>query len=404
MQPMDYVYLGVFSVMTFSAILWLTLYFSNKRTVESDPRPSLDLSVTFLVPAYNEEDTVAESIKSLLNQNYPEDKLNIIAINDGSSDSTLQEMRKFEDRIDIIDKENTGKANSINRALERVDSDLVGVLDADSFASENMVRNMAGYFENEKVDGVTPAIKVFQPRTWAQKVIWSEYIYQVFLRKIFSLFNVQYVLPGPGSLYRTSKLKELGGWDEESITEDMEIAFRIIRTGGLLENSTNAEVKTISPPSFRGLFKQRIRWYKGYMDNFVKYRDLVFNRAYGNVGTFFLPFTVLWVVLLLFLLSHMGFRIFQTLFSYVETIQLVGWQAPTLANTFLSLNLFHLFYALFIGVGIGTLLISLSVSGEQPRLRERKVHYLLFLSMYASLFAGFWVAAIAAKVTGWKKW
>jgi len=108
----------------------------NRNKVNTDPEPSSYPSVTFLVPAYNEEEYVEECLESLLGQDYPSEKLDIIAINDGSTDSTLEKMKKYKDKIQIIDKENSGKASSLNHALERVETDIVGCMDADSFAEK----------------------------------------------------------------------------------------------------------------------------------------------------------------------------------------------------------------------------------------------------------------------------
>ncbi len=402
MNPIDQAYIAVFSLMIFSAILWLSLYFSNRRRIDNDPEPSRHPSVTFLVPAYNEEEHVAGTIQSLLDQDYPEDRLKVIAINDGSEDDTLDEMKKFgdNDRVEIIDKENTGKASSINQALERVDTELVGCMDGDSFPEKDMVRNMVGYFEDSDVKGVTPALKVKDPSNWIQKVIWAEYIYQIFLRKLFAIFDTQYVMPGPGSIYNTEYLKELGGWDEETLTEDMEIAFRMFKEGAKMENSTNAYVDTISPPTFRGLFRQRIRWYKGYLNNFLKYREMLFNRQYGNMGIFLMPFNVLWTAVVMFMVTHLFVKTGLRIFESIQTYLLVGFIPPSLFLSVQSLSMFHFFYLLVTTVGVITLILSVKTAGEDLEPWKRKTHYILFLWLYAILFAGFWAAALVEKIKG----
>ncbi|MFB6114806.1 MAG: glycosyltransferase family 2 protein, partial [Candidatus Nanohalobium sp.] len=187
MELINLVYFVVFGIMIFSASMMLAVYLFNRSRVNSDPSTSTFPSVTFLVPAYNEEEYISDCIESLLNQSY-EGKIDIIAINDGSEDSTLEELKKFEDEIKIIDKENTGKANSMNRALEEVDTELVACMDADSIADKDMVKNMVGYFEEDNVKGVTPAMKVRNPETWAEKMIWTEFTYNILLRKLFAIF------------------------------------------------------------------------------------------------------------------------------------------------------------------------------------------------------------------------
>lgn len=400
----DVLYLGIFAVMIFSGTLWLLVYFFNRGRIQVDPEPSRFPGVTFLVPAYNEEEYVAECIQSLLDLDYPEDKLEIIAINDGSTDSTLEEMEKFKDRITIIDKENSGKANSINQALERVDTELVACMDADSFAEKDMLKSMVGYFEEEEVKGVTPAMKVRNPTTWAQKVMWAEYIYNVFLRKLFSIFDSQWVMPGPGSVYDTEYLKELGGWDEETLTEDMEIAFRMFKNGAKIKNSTNAYVDTESPPTFRGLLRQRVRWYRGYLVNMLRYDEFWFNPVYGNLGVIILPFNIVWTSIVILMLGHMMYRIVEGAVQLIQTYLLIGAFPSGFFLTVQSLSLFHLFYLVMGISGIVILLLSLRTAEENLSLWERKIHYLLFLTIYGMLYAVFWVAAVVEELRGEKRW
>lgn len=401
---MDLLYLGIFAVMIFSGTLWLLVYFHNRDRVQVDPEPTRFPEVTFLVPAYNEAEYVAECIQSLLDLDYPDEKVNIIAINDGSEDGTLEEMKKFSDRIDIIDKENSGKANSINQALERVETELVACMDADSFAEPQMLKAMVGYFEGEDVKGVTPAMKVRNPTTAAQKVMWAEYIYNVFLRKLFSIFDSQWVMPGPGSVYDTEYLKELGGWDEETLTEDMEIAFRMFKKGAKIKNSTNAYVDTESPPTFRGLLTQRTRWYRGYLTNMLRYDEFWFNPRYGNLGVIILPFNIVWTSVVVFMLGHMFFRIGEAALQLLNTYLLTGSLPSGFYLSVQSLSLFHVFYLIMGISGIVILLLSLRTAEEDLSLWERKIHYLLFLTIYGLLYAVFWIAAVIAEIRGERKW
>jgi cellulose synthase/poly-beta-1,6-N-acetylglucosamine synthase-like glycosyltransferase len=392
----------VFAVMIFSVSLWLLVYFLNKREVYSDPKASVFPYVTFIVPAYNEEEYVEECIEGLLNQDYP-GEIDIIAVNDGSTDSTLEKMKKFSDRIEIVDKENTGKASSMNQVLERVDTELVGCMDADSVPEPEMVKSMAGYFEQEDVKGVTPAMKVKDPKTWPEKVMWAEYIYNVFLRKLFGIFDSQWVMPGPGSIYETEFLKELGGWDEETLTEDMEIAFRMFKEGAKIKNSTNAYVDTPSPETWRGLFRQRTRWYRGYINNVLEYTELWFNPKYGNLGVIILPFNLIFVCVTTFLLGHFAYKLVTGVYQFVQTYMLLGTLPFDFMLTVQSLSMFHVFYAM-LGVSmVAMLFYSLRTSEEDLSLWERKMHYILFISIYGLLYAGFWISAGIEELRGGKK-
>lgn len=394
MQAIDAVYLGFFGVMIFSSALWLLVFAANRDSVFSVPEPTRFPSITFLVPAYNEEKYIEETLDALLALDYPDEKLDIIAINDGSTDSTLEKMEQYRDRITIIDKENGGKAQSMNVALEQVDTELVACMDADSFPEPDFLQKTVGYLEQDGVRGVTPAMKVDEPETLAQKVIWAEYVFQIFLRKVFAMFDVQYVMPGPGSLYETEYLRELGGWDETTLTEDMEVAFRMMEDGAVLENSAVAYVDTHSPETWKGLFRQRVRWYRGYIQNFVDYIHVFGNPRHGNLGVFFLPFNTLWLFLTVFFTLHFLYNLGTMLASTVETYLLLGDLPLSFGLSIQQINLFHIFSAYFFLIGIGTMLISLAVAGENVKPWTRKTHYIMFLLAYPVLFAAFWIAAI----------
>ncbi|PSG99423.1 MAG: hypothetical protein BRC29_04875 [Nanohaloarchaea archaeon SW_7_43_1] len=404
MEPVEILYLGIFGVMIFSASMWLLVYYFNRGKIQKDPEPTRFPSVTFLVPAYNEEEHIQNCIRSLLDMDYPMDKLEIIAINDGSVDSTLERMQEFSDRIEIIDKENSGKPNSLNKALGRVETELVACMDADSFAEKDMLKSMVGHMEQNDVKGVTTAMKVRNPETWAQKVMWAEYIYNLFLRKLFAIFDAQWVMPGPGSLYDAEYLKELGGWDEETLTEDMEIAFRMFKDGAVIKNSTNAYVDTESPATFRGLIDQRTRWYGGYIKNAIKYKEFWFNPRYGNLGVIIIPFNVIWVVTVVFMLFHMIYRVIDGIFQLFSVYMLTGSLPTQFHLTLQSISIFHVFYSILGFAGIVMLVLSLRTAEEDLSLWERKVHYILFLTVYGLLFALFWVAAVISQLRGERSW
>lgn len=396
MQPTDYVYLLFFAVMIFSAVLWLLVYFFNRDEVHGTPVPTRHPSITFLVPAYNEEDTIEETLDALLDLDYPEDRLQIIAINDGSTDGTLEKMRQYADRgnVQVIDKENGGKAHALNTALEQVDTELVACMDADSYPEPDFLHHIVGYLDRDGVKGVTPALKVWKPETLTQKIIWTEYIFQIFLRKMFGIFDTQFTLPGPGSIYDAQYLKDLGGWDEETLTEDMEVTFRMHYNGARVDNSAKAFVHTVSPPTLRGLFRQRIRWYRGYIENVIRYWDMMGDPRQGNLGMFLLPFNVLWLLLIMFFFTHFFYRIGDALVEYARTYLLVGYMPPTFSFSLMGVSLFHIFSAFFLLTGIGTILISIKTAEEDIHLWKRKAHYVSFLLLYPFLFAAFWIATL----------
>ena len=404
MQVVEWVYLGIFSIMLFSTNLWLVVYLLNRRAVHSDPELEETPSLTFLVPAYNEEGYIRDCINSLLDMDYPQDKIEIIAINDGSTDSTLEKMKEFGDKIKIIDKENSGKASSMNYALQMVNTELVACMDADSRPSKQYLKKMVSYFKEDGVQGVTPTMKIEEPETWAQRIIWMEYLYNLFLRKLFSVFDGQFVMPGPGSVYNTEHLKEIGGWDEETLTEDMEVVFRMVENGAKIRNSTNAFVRTHSPETFEALFKQRSRWYRGNLNNAIRYRDFFFNPKYGNFGAIILPFNLVWAGLVLFIFSHFLFRMGKYGVEWVTDLATYGLVFSMPGLSVQSLSLFHVFNIILAVFGLSMIALSIWISETKLKSWERKLDVGFFMLFYAFLYSAFWIKALKDKFDGVTTW
>ncbi len=401
MQPIEWVYVVIFTAMIFSSTLWLILYMSRRDEVHSDPEPSVLPSVTFLVPAYNEEGYIQDCIDSILSVDYPEDRLEVVAVDDGSTDSTLEKLRSYGDEIKVVSKENTGKASSINTALEEVDTDVVGCLDADSTISNDFLKSMVGYFEREDVKGVTPAMRIEEPESLAEMAVWVEYVYNLFLRKLFSLFDSQFVMPGPGSLYDTDFLKEIGGWDEETLTEDMEIVFRMVENGALIKNSTNAEAVTHSPSTFSGLLRQRSRWYRGNFWNMVRYRNAIMNPRYGNFGAFILPWNLFYAGMVVFITGHLLYRMGDFVVSSLTGPVLLNLSLPGLQ----ALSMFHMFQLAIVALGGTMLAITVKTAPDGMRFRNRKVEIGIFMAAYAFIYSMFWIKAgkdlVAGSDVGW---
>ncbi|MDP2641757.1 MAG: glycosyltransferase [bacterium] len=248
-------------------------------------------TVTVIVPCFNEEQTVERTIRSILDLDYPKDRLSIILVNDGSTDGTAIEMAKFKDysQISILSKVNGGKHTAVNLALEKVNTDLVGCLDADSFVAPEALKKIVPYFEDEKVMAVTPSIKVHEPKSILQHIQKTEYSWSIFLRRMLSSMGALYVTPGPFSIFRTQVFRDLGGYKYAHMTEDMEMAMRMQKNHYKIVNSHGAHVYTVTPSTLSGLVKQRARWSYGFLNNAFDYRELFFNKKYGNFGMFIMP-------------------------------------------------------------------------------------------------------------------
>lgn len=415
MQAIDFMYLAIFGVMLYTSILWLIVFLKNKRMIFKYPKLKRYPSITFLVPAYNEEKNIGNCLKSLVNLNYPKNKIKIIAINDGSTDRTEDIIKKFKKYgVKLINKRNEGKkSKALNYALKnvKIDTDLIACMDSDSFAEKNYLLKLVGYLENPKVGAVTACLKVYKTDNFIRRLQWVEYMFSIFFRKMFSLFDCQYVTPGAGTIFKTKLVKKLGGFDENNITEDMEMALRIHSIGYKIQNSINGIVYTDIPKTLKDLYKQRIRWDRGYIQNFKKYSFMVFNKKYGNLGVFTLPINFTYVGIIIFLFIFQITMLTKEVFSNLRKWGLINYAfiKPELNLSIFYIDIYTVFAVIFLSVAITTIwLVTKNVSltkRENENMKNKKTFYFLYLFVFPFIFTMFWICAVIYELRGaGEKW
>ena len=278
------VYIVIYLSLFFTLVYFIN-FFENKRKLKN-PKPKKFPKVSIIVPVFNEEETIAKTLTSLLNLRYPKNKLEIFVVDDGSTDKTYDIAKSFKKKgVVVLKKKNSGKSDSINYALKRASGELAGALDADSFVMPDALEKVVGYFENPRVMAVTPSIKIWKPHNIFQRMQFIEFLASSFMRKVMSFLGGVPFTPGPFTIYRISFFKKHGFYDTSTLTEDTELALRIESHKYIIENAIDVNVYTVGVPTFKGLLSQRIRWYRGMLDNFWNYRHM-FSKRYGNLGLF----------------------------------------------------------------------------------------------------------------------
>ena len=213
-------FIGLFAVSFYVINL---IDYSRRRKI---PGEAEDKTVTIIIPAYNEEKSIARTIESALASEYPRDKLEIMVVDDGSKDNTYKIAKKFEGfgkfKIRVFTKKNGGKGSALNLAIKKSKMDIIISMDADTFIEPKTVRRMIAYFYKKKITAVTTSIGVYKAKGILQRVQQVEYYLGVFLRKSFAVTNSIHVTPGAFSAYRRSFFVKYWGYDEGNIVEDLE--------------------------------------------------------------------------------------------------------------------------------------------------------------------------------------
>jgi cellulose synthase/poly-beta-1,6-N-acetylglucosamine synthase-like glycosyltransferase len=406
------VYVTAYFGIVISSIIFMT-YFAHRKNL-SDPIAKRFPFISFVIPVYNEEKVIGETIKSILEVNYPKNKYEIIVVDDGSTDNTYQEAKKLESSIvRVIRKENGGCASALNYGIIHARGELIARSDSDTLLSKDPLTKMIGYFEDKNVMAVTSSMNVKNHKGFVQKLQWSEYVLGMFLRKIFDLNNSLYVIPGPLSVFRKKFFDKYGGFDESCVTEDTEMAMRIQSHGYTIKNSLNASVYTIVPETFSSLIKQRIRWYTGFFHNSCDYKQLYDVRRKTNLSLFFLP-----AALLSIFLSFIAFAVFayyniRGIVKYIIKLGVTGISFEDMVrnfsfNRFLDLGLDYITspYVFFLVFGILSALILILMSkyysGEK---RGLFFTCLIFFIVYPFFHVFTWAISFIYFITGIKqKW
>lgn len=325
-----FIYVSLFISLFFEVFL-LIIYFEKSGSMKTEeisiktegPWPS----VSIIIPCFNEEKTVLKTIFSLLKLDYPQHKLKLLVVDDGSTDNTLKVLSRFGNhkQVEIYSKENGGKFTALNFALQKVTSDLVGCLDADSFVAPDALRRIVTRFEDPLVMAVTPGIVVHEPKNIVQFVQKVEYAWGIFLRKMQSYVDAITVTPGPFSIFRTSVFRELGGYRQAHHTEDFELGLRLQKNHYKVVNAHDAKVYTVTPKTIYSLYRQRVRWTYGFFNNMIDYRTMLFTREYGDTSMYILPMGIITVFSALYFTAMFVVSMISKIGIEISKLQTVGF-------------------------------------------------------------------------------
>lgn len=365
--------------------LFLLLFFPRKRTLREIPEMKNFPSLSIIVPAFNEEKVIAKTIKNIKNLIYPK-KFEMIVVDDGSTDRTYEIARKIKGII-LFRKENGGKASALNFGLKKASGEIVAVVDSDSYPKKDALLKSVPFF-SKGAAAVTTSIFVKDAQNIMQNLQKIEYIMIAWSRKMMEALDSIFVTPGPLSLYKKSVLRRVGGFDDKNMTEDIEIAWRLMSRGYKIKMALGAEAHTHPPMTFGKWWHQRIRWNVGGMQTFFKYFHLFLDRKFSNIGMFLLP-----LFSISYILSFVGIIIFSyvaldALFNYLP-YYIGSYYAG--ANPFSSLN-FSFLPNIFMVLGAFMLIFSLAYikinfnTIRKPLGRGWLLSMFLYIAFYIALF------------------
>ncbi|TAL66419.1 MAG: glycosyltransferase, partial [Bacteroidetes bacterium] len=259
----------------------------NQKNNPSEYRPA----VSIIVPAYNEEVNAEQTVKHLLQTDYPH--FEIIFIDDGSRDQTYLKVKAaFPDnpRVKVLTKTNGGKASALNFGIEKASGEILVCIDADTLLARDAVSKIITFFAGSLTGGVAGNVRV--GNTVNILTHWQALEYttsQNFDRRAFDYLDAISVIPGAIGAFRKEALGKIGGFATDTLAEDCDLTFRLHREGYIIRSCNEALAFTEAPETLNMFLKQRFRWSFGMMQSFWKHRDLLFSFRKPNIGWVLLP-------------------------------------------------------------------------------------------------------------------
>ncbi len=380
---------ALFLLLSFVNIYFLVLFFIvfvlEGKNVRKAPAIKTLPSVSFIIPVYNKENSIAKVVESIKKLSYPKSLMEIIAVDDGSKDGSYGILKKISG-IKLFRKKNGGRADALNFGIERAKGKIIACIDADSYPEKNSLIKAVRFFDDRNVAGVTVSSLANNPKNFLQKLQKLEYILLVLSRKLMERLNCIYVTPGPMALYRKDVVKKVGGFDTRNMTEDIEIAWRLLAKGYRIRMSVDSKVYTDVPGILKDWWHQRIRWNVGGTQTALKYSHLFFKKP-SNIGMFILPLFTLSYLLTLFGLALFSYVFLSAAYSFIFVYLKSAFLGADLLSVQLSLNpdILSITGAFMFAVSMAWLKLSLGALKGEASIKKDLPAFAVFLLFYLAV-------------------
>ncbi|WP_189190787.1 bifunctional polysaccharide deacetylase/glycosyltransferase family 2 protein [Streptomyces albiflavescens] len=258
--------------------------------------PTVTRPVTVIVPAYNEKECIANTLKSLAKSTHP---IEIVVVDDGSEDNTSEIAESLGmPNVRVIRQENAGKPAALNNGVRNASYDIVVMMDGDTVFEPDAVHQLVQPFADPEIGAVAGNAKVGNRNTMIGAWQHIEYVMGFNLdRRMYDLLRCMPTIPGAIGAFRRDAVLEVGGMSEDTLAEDTDITIAMHRAGRRVVYQEHAKAWTEAPGSLKQLWSQRYRWSYGTMQALWKHRkSLTDTGPSGRFGRVGMPLVVLFQI------------------------------------------------------------------------------------------------------------
>jgi cellulose synthase/poly-beta-1,6-N-acetylglucosamine synthase-like glycosyltransferase/peptidoglycan/xylan/chitin deacetylase (PgdA/CDA1 family) len=360
------------------------------RTWRAVPDHELPL-VSVILPVFNEEPVVERTLGALRSSDYP--ALEVIAVDDGSTDRTLEILRAYADtwpQLRVLTQSNGGKSIASNQGILHAAGEIIITIDGDTLFESSTIRMLARHFYDHdgsrQVGAVAGQVKVGNRRNIL--TLWQslEYMCGICINRMAAgVAGAIAVAPGACTAWRREALQKAGGYSHDTLAEDMDLTLSIHRQGYAVVQENEAVAWTEAPMTIRPLTKQRVRWTYGNLQALRKHSDMILNPKYGALGMAALPYN---------LISFVIHLVFLPLVLILILISLLSGQWE------------HFALIVFIGAAVQAIfcLIAMYMVKESPlHLLMVPIYRFIFEPLRAYVIYASLIQVLKGRVVGWYK-
>ena len=296
-SPARIILLWAMTISFWTTMLFVPMSVLSKHKENLQPELKNYPKVSVIIPAYNEEKVIQKTLESMVETKYP--RKEIIFVDDGSTDKTLEVAKSFKNEILVLHKENGGKASALNYGMVYAKGEIIVVVDADTIIGRNSLKEIVKGFEvDAHVAAVAGNIKVRNRVNWITKCQALEYLTGIqVIRRAFDRFGSITVVPGALGAFRKSCVSGTGAYGKETIVEDFDQTIKLLKAGLITQGSVKAVAYTEAPQSVGDFVKQRRRWYRGNIQVLKRHSDALTNPRFGYLQKLALPYLFLGMII-----------------------------------------------------------------------------------------------------------
>ncbi|HEX7820609.1 MAG TPA: glycosyltransferase [Sphingobium sp.] len=377
------------------AVLMTVLAWVQSRRRRGEP-PHYQPSVSIIIPAYNEERVIEESVRRVLASDYPD--LRVIVADDGSKDGTSAVVaRAFADdpRVLLLTLQNGGKASALNRALLHAEGEVVIALDADTQFEKQTIARLVRWFADPQIGAVAGDARVGNRVNLVARWQALEYITaQNLERRALAGFDAMTVVPGAVGAWRRAAIDAVGGYPEDTLAEDQDLTIAIQRAGWRVTYDPRAVAWTEAPETFKALAKQRYRWAFGTLQCLWKHGGILREGRPAGLALVGLPQAWLFQIVFAAISPLIDLALLVSIIGTIVRVEQHGW-----AQTSGDVGTMAIYWLLFTGIDVLCGWVAYRLDGGQARYPAHRLVGQRFV--YRQIMYWVVIRAIASAIGGW---